>query len=171
MPPKKKKPGRPKKTRAKDIKKTKALVKADPKKKKDEGIEGEVIDNPENDQFGRPTVVTEDVKGFIIEAAKFGCSQAEMARHAGIALRTLTRFFEKEPDFKEFCEELTENPTLAARMTLVKKISKSAYFALKYLERKKSDEFSLRVKQTFDEPEPLTPEEQEVLDDVLEDNL
>lgn len=157
---------------AEQIREAKALIApVIGKKKKDEGIEGEVLENQGKDQFGRWTCITEDVKALLIEAFAFGCTNLEASRHAGIGERTLDRYFKKNPEFKEYCFELKENPTLTARSTLVKALNKSPFFALKYLERKKSDEFSIRIRQTFDEPLPLSPDEEKDIDDALDENV
>jgi len=173
----KKSPGRKKKTTAKQVKETKALItsprpKYKEKKEDDDAIEGEVMDNPEGkDRFGRPTVVTEEVKQKLLDAFAYGCSNKEAARYAGIAERTLDHFNKKDPEFKEFSEELKQTPIFELRMALIKAAKKSPYFALKCLERLKADEWSMRVIQTFEEPEPLSPEEREALNDVIDDNL
>ena len=172
MPKTKKTPGRKKKATAKDVKLVKALT--PPKiKKEDEGIEGEILEPTEEkpDFMGRPTVVTSEVKDKILEAFAVGCSNLEAAIHAKIAEKTLQNYFNKDEKFKEYCEEIKKTPTLQARMCLVKKAKTSAYFALKYLERKEAKEFSPRVIQTFEEPEPLTDEEQSIIDDAIDDNF
>lgn len=168
-------PKQKKKTTAKQVKELKALKPGNPGESKKtanpgDAVEGEVVDNPNGkDRYGRPTVMTEDVKKLLLDAFTWGCSNREASLHAGIAYSTLELYLNKDPDFKERCEELKESPTLLARGTLVKSIRKSPYYALKYLERKKSDEFSIRVRQTIGEPEPLTPEEEAELNDVIND--
>ena len=163
----KKKTTKKKGTRAKAVKKTAELIKH---KKADEGVEGEVYDG-KKDQFGRPTVITAQVKQDLLAAYAFGCPGTEAALFANISYPTLKRYFLKDPDFKDRCMELQEKPVLLARMTLIKAIATSPYYALKLLERLKADEFSLRVKQTFEDPEPLTEEEQEALNMAIDENL
>lgn len=176
-------------TTAKEAKKIKALIPAKKKKAKDEGVEGEVVEitckegqackacqegricELLKDRFGRPTVMTEEVKGKLHEAFAMGCSNREACIYAGISEPTLDKYNKKDPEYKKRSEELKDTPVLHARSTIVKSVQSSPYYALKFLERRKSDEFSVRVRQTFDEPEPITPEEQEAIDDVIDDNL
>jgi hypothetical protein len=158
------------KVKAKDIKEAKELILATSQLENE--VEGEIVKKG-TDAFGRPTVMSEKVKDKLIEAFKFGCTNVEAALYAGISEATLTRFFAKpqNQDFKDMCTSLKETPALEARVTLVKALKKSAYYALKYLERKKSDEFSIRVRQIFEEPEPLTEEEQDAINEAINENL
>lgn len=135
-------------------------------------VEPEILENPDKkDRFGRPSVMTQAVLFLLNEAFGWGCSNPEAALHAGISLSTLEKYLAKNLDFKEHADQLKESPTLLARGTLVKSLKKSPYYAFKYLERKKSDEFSLKIKQTFEEPEPLSPEEEALIDEVIDENF
>lgn len=170
MPAKKKKKTHGnKKTTAKKVKALKAL---NPPPKKEEVVEGEIVDQGEgNDRWGRPTVVTEEVKRLALEAYAWGCSNVEAGLHAGVSRSTLERYMQKDLEFKERAEELKNTPVLRARAKIVEAAMSSPYYALKFLERVKADEFSIRVRQMFEDPEPITPEEQEILDQAIDDNL
>lgn len=163
-----KKPTQPrrgsKKTTAKQLKKLKKLIPID------EPIEGEIMEDEERDGFGRPTVVTERVKGRLLEAFAWGCSNKEAALHAGIAERTIDNYNKRDPKFKAHCLELKDSPTLKARITLIKSLD-NPFFALKYLERKRPKEFAMRIQQMFELPEPMDSAEQALLDQAIDENI
>jgi len=162
-----KKKGRPKKTKAEDLKRFLIPI---PKEKIEE-VEGEVYNEGSEDRFGRPTVITPLVREKLLQAFAWGCGIKEAALFSGIAPRTVDYLFEKEPDFRDMCFELQDSPVFQARATLVTALAKSPYYALKYLERKRPEEFSLRVKQTFEEPEALTEEEMDAINEVIDENF
>lgn len=169
MPKKTKKTGGPKKATVKQMQEMKKDAPVDV-----EAIEGELIEDEDKENFytfGRPTVMTRVVKQKLLEAFSWGCSNKEAALYAGIAERTLDHYNKKNPKFKEYCSDLKESPTLTARRTLVKSLDESAFYSLKYLERKKPKEFAMRVQQMFEDPEPMTPEEQKLLDQAIDENL
>lgn len=157
-----------KRPKAEDIKQEMELI-----SKEFEGIEGEVVDYGvyNLDRFGRPTVMTPQVLAKIVVAFKLGCTHAEAARAAKISDRTLDKYFLKDPEFKEYCKEIRDHPTLTARKTLVKALETNAFFALQYLERKLPNEFGRRVRHTVDVPEELTPEEWAEFDDLVDENF
>lgn len=152
-----------KKTTAKEMK---ALKKVMP----DQAIPGEILEDEEPDKFGRPTVVTVDVKKKLVDAFMWGCSNKEAALYAGICEKTLDNYNKKDPDFKAYCVSLKESPALKARITLIKSLS-NPYYALKYLERKRPDEFGVKVLDLFEPHEPLTEEEQKLLEQAIDENL
>lgn len=151
-----------------DIKKTKKELGLD---KLDEGIEGDVMPDTKHDRFGRPTVMTETIKHKVKEAYAIGCSVKEVARWADISPQTLYNYFKKDPEFKEYCEDLKHEPIMHARNMFVKAAKESPYFALKLLERLKPDEFSPKVRAAFTEPEDLTEDEIEIVNQLIEANL
>lgn len=169
MPKKTKKIGRPKKATVKQMQEMKKDAPVDI-----EVIEGELIEDDDKDNFysfGRPTVMTRQVKQKLLEAFSWGCSNKEAALYAGIAERTLDNYNKKNHKFKEYCSDLKEAPTLTARRTLVKSLNESPFYSLKYLERKKPEEFAMKIKQMFEDPEPMTDDEQELLDQAIDENL
>lgn len=105
--------------------------------------------------MARPTVMTEEVLSKLEEAFAWGCTDVEACLHADIAAKTLYLYQEKNPEFIQRKEALKENPILLARSTVIKGFMKSPELALKYLERKKKDEFSLRSEFTGKDGEPL----------------
>ena len=106
-----------------------------------------------------------------------GCPDAEAALYADILPCTLSRYLESHPKIKQRKEALLQRPFLLARETIVgafdgheieviigrgkkkKKIKTKAYrdpdAAMKFMERKKKDEFSTRSEFTGADGAPL----------------
>jgi hypothetical protein len=81
-----------------------------------------------------------------------GGSDSEAAFYADINKSTLCEYLKSHPNIAERKEALKENPILEARTTLSKAIKEGhADLALKYLERKKKDEFSERKEVVLDD--------------------
>jgi hypothetical protein len=59
----------------------------------------------------------------------------------------LYRYEEANPKFRERKEVLKENPVLLARATVVREMQKDGDLSLKFLERKRKDEFSTKQEQ------------------------
>lgn len=98
-----------------------------------------------DNSVGRPTVMTQEVVNKLEYAFSIGCSDLEACFYADISKQTLYNYQAKNPEFIDRKERLKENPTFLARATLVNGVKSDPDLALKYLERKKKDEFSLRV--------------------------
>jgi hypothetical protein len=98
------------------------------------------MDNP----VGRPTVMTPETIQKLEGAFLIGCSDLEACLIADIAKTTLYNYQVENPEFVERKERLKETPAFTARTTLVKEVATNAELALKYLERKKKDEFGTR---------------------------
>jgi len=139
-------------------------------KKSDEGIEGEVIQS-ECDEYGRQYAMTQEKRLLVIEAFAWGCTVEESALFAKVSASTLYTFFKENPKFEAHCRELQDTPILLARKCLVEAAGKNPFFALKYLERRKADEFALTIRQSLTTPEPPDEDELKLLDEVLNDNL
>lgn len=92
----------------------------------------------------RPTVMKEAVLTKLEEAFALGCTDLEASLYANIAPATLYNYQDKNPGFLERKEQLKMNPVLKARRTVVEALA-DPVIAMKYLERKKKDEFSPRV--------------------------
>ena len=93
---------------------------------------------------GRPTKMTEITVQKLEEAFALGCTDVEACFYAGIVKQTLYEYENKHPEFNDRKAALKESPVLLARTSVVKAIPGDPDLALKYLERKKKDEFSLR---------------------------
>lgn len=87
----------------------------------------------------------------LISAFKMDGAIMEACAYAGITYEQYKYFNEIHPEFstvKQLCNEL---PTLQARQEVVKGIANDKEFALKYLERKRKNEFSLRTESLHGE--------------------
>ncbi|MFZ2664134.1 MAG: hypothetical protein WAX66_02125 [Patescibacteria group bacterium] len=93
---------------------------------------------------GRPKKMTIQTLGKLKEAFLWGCSDAEACVYAGIHPDTLYEFQKKSPGYSEQKESYKSYPFLVARKSIVMALKNDPHLALKYLERKKNDEFSLK---------------------------
>ena len=94
--------------------------------------------------MARPTIMKKEIIDKLEEAFLLGCSDSEACLMAGIAPATLYKYQEKHPEFTERKEMLKQKPILLARQTVVRGVQRDPDLALKFLERRKSDEFSTR---------------------------
>jgi len=101
----------------------------------------------EKNSVGRPTVMTENVLAKLEEAFLIGCSDLEACLVADISKDALYDYQTKHPEFTERKELLKQNPILAARRSAFRGFAEDHAHALKFLERKKRDEFSLKTEQ------------------------
>lgn len=105
-------------------------------------------------EIGRPTIMTPEIISKLEEVFAIGGSDNEACFYAGIGKSTLYNYQQEHPEFVERKEALKERPILKARQTVVKSLD-DADMALKYLERKKKDEFSLRTEFTGQNGGPI----------------
>lgn len=94
--------------------------------------------------MSRPTIMTTEVINKLEQAFALGCTDLEATLYANIAPATLYKYQEKNPAFVERKTQLKETPILMARTTVINSLSSNPDLALKFLERRKKDEFSLR---------------------------
>ena len=94
---------------------------------------------------GRPTVVTPEVIRKLEEVFGIGGSDGEACFYADISKTAFYEYCQKTPAFAEKKEALKERPILKARQELIKGLTDNPELALKYLERKRKKEFSLKV--------------------------
>ena len=103
---------------------------------------------------GRPTVMTDEVIRKLEEIFALGGTDLEACLFADISKSTLYDYQVLHPEFVERKEKLKEEPILKARRTVVGALDQPN-MALSYLERKKKDEFSMRVENTGKDGTPL----------------
>lgn len=124
---------------------------------------------------GRPSIFTPGVIQKLEEAYSWDCTDAEACFHAGISESAFYEWLKGNHEFMERRAALKQKPVLAIRQTVIVGIvGAPAKFdghgnkvreeqvpnpelGLRYLERKKKDEFSLRVEQTGKDGKPLNP--------------
>lgn len=93
---------------------------------------------------GRPTVVTPEIITKLEHAFALGCSDIEACLYADIAPATLYNYQNANPTFVERKAELKETPILLARTSVIDGMKKNPELALRFLERRKKDEFAPR---------------------------
>lgn len=97
---------------------------------------------------GRPTKMTEETLKKLDEAFLLGCTDEEACFYADISHQTLYNYQKDNVEYVERKEALKQNPFLLARTSVIDGFKKNPELALKYLERKKKNEFSLRTEVT-----------------------
>ncbi len=93
---------------------------------------------------GRPPKINELIVSKLEEAFSLGCSDLEACFYAGISKQCLYDYQKLNPEFADRKESLKQRPILLARKTVVDGIQDDPDLALRFLERKKKDEFSTR---------------------------
>ena len=94
---------------------------------------------------GRPTIWSDDVLQKLEYAFKLGCTNREACLHADISEASL---YERLKQNEEYLEKVTawkETPILLARTSVVEALKDDPDLAMKFLERKKKNEFSLKT--------------------------
>ncbi len=122
---------------------------------------------------GRPTIMTDLTLQKLKEAFAFGCTDEEACYYAEIGKSTLYNYQNDNPDFLEQKEALKQRPILLARQEVIKGLTGNPELALKFLERKKKDEFSLRSEITGKDGKDIVTSTEEVakaLQAILDDD-
>lgn len=109
------------------------------------------------DKPGQPTVMTTETLRLLREAFEWGCTDKEACLHAQIAQSTLYAYQLVNKEYVEWKEAWKESPTLKARKCVVDALGTNVDMSMKYLERKKKDEFSPRSEHTGADGKDLLP--------------
>lgn len=125
------------------------------------------LDIKDRNKIGRPTVVTPDVLQKLEAAFSYDCTDEEACFQADISPSTLYNYQLANPDFLERKQILKARPVLKARKAIIESFENNPDMALKYLERKRKDEFAqapnfmqqINVGQSVKVEPTLTPEE------------
>jgi len=96
-------------------------------------------------QAWRPSEMSEEKVKKLEEAFSLDCSVWEACFYADISKQTYYNRLENKPELVDRFNSLREKPVLMARQTVVKALTTQPDIALKYLERKRKDEFSSRT--------------------------
>lgn len=80
---------------------------------------------------------------------KEGCSLHEACLHGEIPYTTMKDYYDKDDQVRKKIERLQNMPILAARRSVNLAMQDNGDLALKFLERKKKDEFSTRTEQNL----------------------
>jgi hypothetical protein len=79
------------------------------------------------------------------EAFLLGCGDVEACLFANITKTTLYNYQLNNPEFVDRKEQLKENPIFLARRSVITAMTSDGDLALKFLERRKKDEFCPRT--------------------------
>lgn len=118
--------------------------------------------------MARPTEKTEDIIRKIEEVAALDGSIEEMAFYANIHRATLYRWLEDDKELSDRITALRQKPVLKARQAVVKGLDNFDN-GLRYLERKKKLEFSLRTELTGADGGPIQTEIDDNLGKITEE--
>ena len=88
--------------------------------------------------------MTPEILSKLEHAFALGCTDLEACFYAEIGKTTLYNYQELNPEFAERKEELKNRPIFLARTSVINGIQTDADLALKFLERKCKDEFSMK---------------------------
>ncbi len=107
--------------------------------------------------MARPTIMTKDVIDKLEYAFSLGCSDNEACLHADIAIQTLYKYQERTPQFLERKHKLKDSPIFIARQSVIKGMKNDPDLALKFLERRKKNEFSTKTESDVNVhlPQPI----------------
>lgn len=112
---------------------------------------------PRNPQWKQKKPKLDDIETIrkLEEVFKIDWTIGEACYYAGISVDTYYRLLSLKPELSERFTRLRNMPTLLARQTLVKSLHTDSNIAMKYLERKKKDEFSTRTETTGKDWAPI----------------
>jgi hypothetical protein len=79
------------------------------------------------------------------EAFALGCTDLEACFYADITKQTLYTYQQTHDEFLDRKELLKQRPVLEARKSVIRHLESDGKLAIRYLERKLSNEFSLRT--------------------------
>lgn len=118
--------------------------------------------------MARPTKMTPELVGKLEYAFALGCSTTEACLYADIDRSTYYDWCKQDKTLSDRMEELKETPVLIARDTVIKGIRRDPDLALKFLERRKKDEFSTKSESTLtvQMPQPILGSESRKVIDV-----
>lgn len=94
---------------------------------------------------GRPRANIEQYLTNIQPYLEVGCSLYEACLHGCVPYTTVIDYQKNDDEIRKKIERMSNVPILTARQSVVGSMAENAELALKYLERKKKDEFSLKT--------------------------
>jgi hypothetical protein len=97
---------------------------------------GDIIENPNK--------LTPEVVKKLEEAFSLDCSIEEACFYADISRQTYYNWINSFPNYQERFDSLRQKPVLKARQTVIKSLDEDPDMAMRYLERKRKDEFSTK---------------------------
>lgn len=111
---------------------------------------------------GRPAAITEEEVEKMEEAALIGCTMSEIALYVGVSESCLYSFLKDNQEFKDRLDLLRNDTTLKARQSVRQSIIEGDPITSKwYLERKASNEFTVKHDIDINAAGSLTIEDKE----------
>jgi hypothetical protein len=105
-------------------------------------------------KIGRPPKFTDEIVNKLEEVFALDGTIGEACFYAGISRTAYYNWIEENPELVDRFDALRENPVLKARRSVIDGLV-DPEFALKYLERKKKGEFSVRQEITGADGNPI----------------
>lgn len=99
-----------------------------------------------NEDSGRPTVMTPEVLAKLDEGFCKGLTDGEACLYAGISRGTLYNYQRENPDFLDRKNELRENPTMTAKLNIVREIDRGNKHLSQWWLEHRSPEFRTEKK-------------------------
>lgn len=107
-------------------------------------------------KMGRPLALEQpETRALLLAAASFDMNTTAMCAYAKIDTATYYRYIKDNPDFLNEIEQKRTTPYQLALQTIIGQLDKDPHLAIKYLERKHRNEFSLRREMTGADGENL----------------
>jgi len=101
-------------------------------------------------KVGRPTAITPPVIAKLTEAFKLDVTVEEACLYAGISKDTYYRKCKADQGFTDEMQNVRSFASMLARKSVIREMENDGALALKYLERKKKEEFSPRIEQKIE---------------------
>ncbi len=108
----------------------------------------------EEKKVGRPSIMTPEIVGKLIEAFEMDCTIGEACAYADIHRDTYYDWAKKHPQFSYNMQKAQERPFIKAKKILFLSME-TAQDAIKFLERRQKDLYALRLENTGKNGEPL----------------
>lgn len=115
---------------------------------------------PKKSNKGRKTVFTAGTLQKLEEAFSLGANNTDACAHVDVSEAAFYAFCKEHPEKKERFERLKTKPILKALLCLNQGIKSNPDLALKYLERKRKDEYSTQTETVVREGLP------KIIDDI-----
>jgi hypothetical protein len=103
------------------------------------------------------------------DAFLMDCTVEEACLNADITQDTYYRWIKENPKLSERFERLRNNPYLIARKTIIEGIKENPELALKYMERKKKNEFSTKSEMDVNNNITVVDETIKKINDLLDE--
>jgi hypothetical protein len=97
-----------------------------------------------NRKRGRPEKITSEIVGKLEEAFAIDATVEEACFYSDISRDCFYEYLKRHSEFADRIDNLRQRPVFIARKTVIENLEINPKIALKYLERKRKDEFSTK---------------------------